>query len=114
MLSMAITFFLQMSLQLSTDFVPTRTIIVNSDSHTTKEIVPDLETQRLHGLLVMMFGAMAGVLVTMSLVFLVQAIAGAFGIGETKGLIDFLKASGTRTSTDPLSGVCEPNSPVKK
>jgi hypothetical protein len=79
---------------------PTQVVIIDSIADTKKEIVPDPEHQRLYIQNIMMFGAIAGMLGTMGIFTLVQAISLLFGNLHRKAFINFLKAKKTKHLTN--------------
>ncbi len=83
------------------DSTPTRVVIIDSVADTKKEIVPEPETLRLHVQNVMIIGAMAGMIGTMGLFLLAQAISLLLGNLHRKALIDFMKATDNEHSASP-------------
>ncbi len=94
----ATVFLPNKAIQFLPDSMPTRTIIVDAAAETREEILPGPETVRLHTQLVMMFGAMAGVMAIMGLTLLMMSIVQAWGSWERSVLVEFVKATGTRDS----------------
>jgi hypothetical protein len=88
----AIFFFPKHCIKLFSDFIPTRTVIIDSKTDEKKEITPDSEAIELHIKTVMMMGVIAGLLGAMGIFGLTQAISFFFGNWHRKALIDFLKA----------------------
>lgn len=84
--------------------VPTRTIIINAEAETREEILPDPETVKLHTQLVMMFGAMAGVMAIMGFALLMMSLVQAWGSWERSMLVEFVKATGSQCTDNVCDG----------
>ena len=100
----AVVFLPNTALRFLPEFMPMRTIIVNAEAETREEILPEPEAVKVHTQLVMMFGAMAGMMGVMSLTLLMMSIVQARGNWERSVLIEFVKATGAR---DPHPSVRE-------
>ena len=92
----AVVYLPNTALRFLPEFTPTRTIIVNAEAETREEILPEPEAVRVHTQLVMMTGAMAGMMGVMSLTLLMMSIVQARGNWERGVLIEFVKATGAR------------------
>ncbi len=85
--------------RISSNLTPTRTVIIDSAADTKKVLEPDPETIKRHVQMVMMFGAMAGVLGTMGLYLLLQSMSLLYGNFHGRALIEVLKAGEQRSGT---------------
>lgn len=89
----AVFFFPKHCIKIFSDFTPTRTVIINSQTDEKEEIVPDPDAIELHIKNLLMMGAMAGMIGAMGMFVLTQAIPLLVGNWHRKTFIDFIKVT---------------------
>jgi len=93
LLYMAIIYIPDKGIQLSSNFIPTKTLIIDSVNNTTNEILPLPLLQKSYVKIIMFCGAFAGVTGFSGLFLLANCIRILFIDKQHKLLIDFIKAA---------------------
>lgn len=79
------------------DLAPSRLVVIDTATNTTREFPPDLETQKLHVQVVLMYGALSGILGMSGILTLVITVGQVWEQNwHRKAFVDFLKATGRK------------------